>query len=168
MSFLPLSKIQYCGTDVDSSSEFRIHVKNNAIPVTVRSSFVANSGHGDSFANVFELLQTLRTGINLNAHAIPSMSHLTASSSCDKHDKKHMMNAYLLDFYIHGQVSTLALANGIRRGDIWYLLQDFSLALLTVKMTMLRKAMMTTAILIRNHHQPVPATNSLTLIGRRW
>ena len=75
---LPLSKIRYCGTDVDSSSEFRKHLKNNAIPVTVRSSFVANSGHGDSFANVFELVQPSRTGINLNA-----MSHLTASSSSD-------------------------------------------------------------------------------------
>ena len=132
---LPLSKIRYCGTDVDSSSEFRKHVKDNAIPVIVRSSFVANSGHGDSFANVFELMQTSRTGINLNAHAIPSMSHLTASSS-DKHDEQHMMNAYLLDFYIHGQVSTLAHANGIRRGDIWYLLQDFALTLLTVKVSL--------------------------------
>jgi len=128
---LPLSKIRYCGTDVDSSSEFRKHIKNNAIPVIVRSSFVANSGHGDSFANVFELTQTSRSGINLNAHAIPSMAHLTASSG-DKHDE-HMLNAYLLDFYIHGQVSTLAHANAIRRGDIWYLLQDFALTLLTVK-----------------------------------
>ena len=132
---LPLSKIRYRGTDVDSSSEFRKHIKNNAIPVIVRSSFVANSGHGDSFANVFELMQTSRSGINLNAHAIPSMSHLTASSS-DKHDEQHMMNAYLLDFYIHGQVSTLAHANGIRRGDIWYLLQDFTLTLLTVKVAL--------------------------------
>ena len=132
---LPLSKIRYCGTDVDSSSEFRKHIKNNAIPVMVRSSFVANSGHGDSFANVFELMQTSRTGINLNAHAIPSMSHLTTSLS-DKHDEQHMMNAYLLDFYIHGQVSTLAHANGIRRGDIWYLLQDFTLTLLTVKVAL--------------------------------
>ena len=129
---LPLSKIRYCGTDVDSSSEFRKHIKKNAIPVIVRSSFVANSGHGDSFTNVFELMQTSRSGINLNAHAIPSMSHLTASSS-DKHGEQHMMNAYLLDFYIHGQVSTLAHANGIRRGDIWYLLQDFALTLLIVK-----------------------------------
>lgn len=132
---LPLSKIRYCGTDVDSSSEFRKHIKNNAIPVIVRSSFVANSGHGDSFANVFELMQTSRSGINLNAHAIPSMSHLTASPS-DKYDEQHMMNAYLLDFYIHGQVSTLAHANGIRRGDIWYLLQDFALTLLTVKVAL--------------------------------
>ncbi|KAF8812130.1 P-loop containing nucleoside triphosphate hydrolase protein [Phlegmacium glaucopus] len=128
---LPLSKIRYCGTDVDSSSEFRKYLKNNAIPVTVRSSFVANSGHGDSFADVFELTQTSRSGINLNAHAIPSMTHLTASSS-SKHDE-HMLNAYLLDFYLHGQVSTLVDANAIRRGDIWYLLQDFSLTLLTVK-----------------------------------
>jgi ATP-dependent RNA helicase DDX60 len=139
---LPLSKIRYCGTDVDSSSEFRKHIKDNAIPVIVRSSFVANSGHGDSFANVFELMQSSRSGINLNAHAIPSMSHLTASSSSDdtKHgeqqQQQHMMNAYLLDFYIHGQVSTLALANGIRKGDIWYLLQDFTLTLLTVKMAL--------------------------------
>ena len=132
---LPLSKIPYRGTEVDSSSEFRKHIKNNAIPVIVRSSFVANSGHGDSFANVFELMQTSRSRITLNAHAIPSMSHLTASSS-GEHDKQHMMNAYLLDFYIHGQVSTLAHANGIRRGDIWYLLQDFTLTLLTVKVAL--------------------------------
>ena len=129
---LPLSKIRYCGTDVDSSSEFRQHLKNNAIPVIVRSSFAANSGHGDSFTNVFELMQTSRSGINLNAHAIPSMTHLITASSSDE----HMMNAYLLDFYIHGQVSTLAHANGVRRGDVWYLLQDFNLTLLTVKMAL--------------------------------
>ena len=101
----------------------------------------ANSGHGDSFANAFEIMQTSRTGINLNAHAIPSMSHLTASSSSEKHDDEqymyYMMIAYRLDFFIHGQVSELALANGVRRGDILYLLQDiFSLTLLTVKMSL--------------------------------
>ena len=48
-----------------------------------------------------------------------------------------MMIAYRLDFFIHGQVSELALANGVRRGDILYLLQDiFSLTLLTVKMSL--------------------------------
>ena len=138
---LPLSKMRYCGTDVDSSSEFRKHLKNSAIPVIVRSSFVANSGHGDSFDNVFELMQTSRSGINLNAHAIPSMSHLTASSSGKHHDEQHTLNAYLLDFYLHGQVTTLAHANAIRRGDIWYLLQDFTLTLLTVK-TALQKLLL--------------------------
>ena len=73
---LPPSKIRCWGTDVDSSSEFRKHIKYNAIPVIVRSSFVENSVHVGSFASVFELMQTTRTGINLNAHAITSMSHL--------------------------------------------------------------------------------------------
>ena len=43
---LPLSKIRYCATNVESSSEFRRHLKNNAIPVVVRSSFFANTGYG--------------------------------------------------------------------------------------------------------------------------
>jgi len=30
-------------------------------------------------------------------------------------------------------VSTLAAANGIRRGDVWYLLDDFTLSLTTVR-----------------------------------
>ncbi|KAJ2928268.1 hypothetical protein H1R20_g8843, partial [Candolleomyces eurysporus] len=43
------------------------------------------------------------------------------------------LNAYLYDFYIHGQVDTIIVANGIRKGDSWYLLEDFRLTLLTVK-----------------------------------
>ncbi|KAJ2912887.1 hypothetical protein MD484_g7532, partial [Candolleomyces efflorescens] len=43
------------------------------------------------------------------------------------------LNAYLYDFYIHGQVQTIVVANGIRKGDSWYLLEDFRLTLLTVK-----------------------------------
>ncbi|RXW18629.1 hypothetical protein EST38_g7225 [Candolleomyces aberdarensis] len=43
------------------------------------------------------------------------------------------LNAYLYDFYIHGQVNTIIVANGIRKGDSWYLLEDFRLTLLTVK-----------------------------------
>jgi hypothetical protein len=29
------------------------------------------------------------------------------------------LNAYIYDFWMHGQVSTLARDNGIRRGDVW-------------------------------------------------
>ena len=64
------------------------------------------------------------------------MSHRTASLSSEKHDEQRMMIAYRLDLFIHGQVSTLALTNGVRRGDIWDFLQDFSLTLLTVKMAL--------------------------------
>ncbi|TRM63126.1 hypothetical protein BD626DRAFT_495574 [Schizophyllum amplum] len=46
---------------------------------------------------------------------------------------EHILNAYIYDFYTHGQTSTLAQANGIRHGDIWFLLEDFNLTLLTLK-----------------------------------
>jgi hypothetical protein len=120
---LPLSGLQYPGSE--ELSPFRVHLSNNAIPVIVRSLFVANSGHDDSFKNVSELTTTARSGLNLNSHSIPSMSHLTTGHN----DLEHQLNAYILDFYIHGQVSTLVSANGIRSGDIWYLLQDFTLTL---------------------------------------
>lgn len=124
---LPLSGVQYPGSE--ESSPFRVHLLNNAIPVVVRSLFVANSGHDDSFESVSELTTTARSGLNLNGHAIPSMSYLTTGYN----DLEHQLNAYILDFYIHGQVSTLGSANGIRKGDIWYLLQDFMLTLLAIK-----------------------------------
>jgi len=120
---LPLSGFQYLGSE--EPSPFRVHLSNNAIPVVVRSLFVANSGHDDSFRDVSELTTTARSGLNLNGHAIPSMSHLATGYN----DLEHQINAYILDFYIHGQVSTLVSANGIRSGDIWYLLQDFALTL---------------------------------------
>ncbi|KAF8155693.1 hypothetical protein B0H34DRAFT_506081 [Crassisporium funariophilum] len=129
---LPLSKIRYQGTDLDVSCPFRTLCKETAIQVVVRSAFVANSGHDDSFSSIFELTQTSRQGLNLNGHAIPSMSHLLAAKNKGD-DTSHMLNAHILDFYVHGQVSTLANANGIRRGDVWYLLQDFNITLLTVK-----------------------------------
>ncbi|RXW18628.1 hypothetical protein EST38_g7226 [Candolleomyces aberdarensis] len=43
------------------------------------------------------------------------------------------LNAYLYDFYIHGQADMIIVANGIRRDDLWFLLEDFRLTLLTVK-----------------------------------
>jgi ATP-dependent RNA helicase DDX60 len=70
----------------------------------------------------------VREGINLHAHAVPSFGEIIAEG-----DKDKTLNAYLFDFYTHGQTQTLANANGIRRGDVWYLLQEFSLTLLTLK-----------------------------------
>ena len=60
------------------------------------------------------------------------MEHLITQVGNDNSSQRDL-NAYLFDFYIHGQVKTLETANGIRRGDIWYLLQDFTLTLATVK-----------------------------------
>ncbi|KAF8958161.1 hypothetical protein BDZ97DRAFT_66327 [Flammula alnicola] len=132
---LPLSGVRVCGNDAHGSkpSPFHKYLQSTAIPVIVRSPFVANSGHGDSFKSVPELTRTSRAGLNLNGHAIPSMSHLTHDIGDEGNSLEHRLNAHILDFYIHGQVSTLARANCIRRGDVWYLLEDFALTLMTVK-----------------------------------
>jgi hypothetical protein len=113
---LPLSKLRYSGTP--SSGTFRQHLHETRTPVVARSVFVANSGHGDAFESVSELARTTRTGLHLNEHAIPSMAGITALPGGG--DDVFELNAYLYDFYMHGQVVTLARANGIRRGDVWY------------------------------------------------
>jgi len=133
-NILPLSKIPIGGNNTHrraETSQFYAHLQNNATPVVIRSVFVANSGHNDTFSSASELTRTSRAGLNFNEHAIPSMTHLTVTADTDT--LEHRLNAYILDFYTHGQVDTLAKANCIRRGDVWYLLQDFNLTLKTVE-----------------------------------
>ncbi|PFH46597.1 hypothetical protein AMATHDRAFT_69528 [Amanita thiersii Skay4041] len=127
---LPLSGKMYAAGDdltVDESP-LDLHLKKTAIQSVARSTFVSNSGHGDTFDSVPELAQTVRDGVYLNEHAIPSMKHLLS-----KQDNEHQLNAYLLDFYNHGQTAALVAANGIRPNDMWYFLEDFSLTLSTMK-----------------------------------
>ena len=59
------------------------------------------------------------------------MTHLTAIPANDV--AVFGLNAYLLDFYTHGQATALSSANGIRRGDVWYALEDFVLSLKTIR-----------------------------------
>ncbi|KAF7337798.1 hypothetical protein MSAN_02253900 [Mycena sanguinolenta] len=128
---LPLSKISYAPLEQQDHSILRTRLRETAVRVVARSAFVANSGHTDVFGSIDELARSTRNDLHLTDNSIPSLKHLISQG-------EHLLNAYLLDFYIHGQVSTLAKANGIRRGDVWYLLQDFSLSLRTIQ-TSLRK-----------------------------
>lgn len=134
---LPLSGRNYSCThepsvQTGSIPAFRAHLKETATSVIARSPFVANSGHSDKFSSVRELARTARSGLHLNENAIPSLGHLISNGRRGG-GLEHDLNAYLLDFYTHGQVQSLAAANGIRKGDMWYLLQDFTLVLMTVK-----------------------------------
>jgi hypothetical protein len=126
-SQLPLSRIKYEGNAVGHDCGFRQHLNETKISLTARSPFVANSGHGDDFKSVKELACTVRSKLNLNEHAIPSLANIVGE------DDGFSLNAYILDFYTHGQVAPLASANGIRRGDLWYLLQDFMLSMMTIR-----------------------------------
>ena len=114
---LPLSKIKYAGSEEGIGGAFQRNLEQSSTPVVVRSQFVANSGHGDVFHSISELATTSRSGIHFNEHATPSMERFVASREENKGG--FALNAYIYDFYMHGQPSTLAAANGIRRGDIW-------------------------------------------------
>lgn len=124
--FLPLSRREYVGDPASSDIAIVQHLRSTAVRVSARSCFVANSGHNDVFSSIDDLAQNIRSGIHIKEHGIPSFLHMTTENA-------HALNAYLLDFYIHGQVEALVVSNGIRRGEIWYLLQDFALTLKTIR-----------------------------------
>nr|POF18005.1 putative helicase [Quercus suber] len=117
---LPLTGMTVGATDAHSSK----FVHQLASP-KIRSPFVALSGAGDDFESIHDLCQTTRDGVFLEEAVIP---HLDVSP--DEMDVP--LNAWLLDFYKHGDVFTIERANGIRRSDIWFLLNDFSLVMATI------------------------------------
>jgi ATP-dependent RNA helicase DDX60 len=94
-------------------------------PTQVTSSFVALSGHRDEWNSIPELCNTVRSGVWLEQSAIPHIQ-LTPKNG------QAPLNAYLYDFFRHGNAHALAKENMIRQGDLWFLLNDFSLVLATV------------------------------------
>ncbi|KAI9840404.1 MAG: hypothetical protein M1838_004074 [Thelocarpon superellum] len=102
------------------------HEAFSSLPATTtRSAFVALSGHGDVFDSVSDLCDTARQGIFLEKAIIPHLDVYPDEASAP-------LNAYLYDFYKHGDVTQLSKANGIGRGDVWFVLNDFSLVLATI------------------------------------
>ncbi|KAJ7595304.1 hypothetical protein C8J56DRAFT_1115054 [Mycena floridula] len=126
---LSLTKLDFSGTRASTVSRFQKYLHESRVKFATRSAFVANSGHTDDFAAIEELTRTARNGLHLNGHVVPSFAHLTEAGE----GEGHALNAYLFDFYVHGQVASLTNANGIRRGDLWYLLDDFNLTLAAIK-----------------------------------
>jgi hypothetical protein len=90
-----------------------------------RSAFVALSGHSDDFVTIADLCTSARSGIFLESAVIPHLELYPDES-------RTPLNAYLLDFFTHGSIKPLEVANGIRRSDVWFDLNDFSLVLATI------------------------------------
>ncbi|KAG8755364.1 hypothetical protein FRC11_006090, partial [Ceratobasidium sp. 423] len=88
--------------------------------LAARSAFVANSGHNDSFESVAELCRSTRSGLHLNSHNVPNF------------DYEAPVNAYALDYWQHESVRPLVEANGLREGEVWFVLQNFSMALAAI------------------------------------
>ncbi|KAF2021325.1 DEAD/DEAH box helicase [Aaosphaeria arxii CBS 175.79] len=118
---LPLTQIKIGGEDVPT------HARSleRRPPTNVRSAFVALSGHDDQFDSVHDLCNTARSGVFLEEAVVPYVPLYPEESELP-------LNAYLYDFFTHGDVAALASANKIRSGDVWYVLNDFSMVLATI------------------------------------
>lgn len=120
---LPFSGTK-CGGE--SSSKKLGFSEFDHISPSIVSPFFALSGNGDQCNTVFELSQMVRSGVWIEDSVIPYVA-------VDRNENAAPLNAYLYDFFKHGSVSQLETANRIRRGDIWFVLNDFSLTLATIK-----------------------------------
>ncbi|KAK8036759.1 hypothetical protein PG994_015256 [Apiospora phragmitis] len=104
---------------------------DNRLPLTklkpnIRSPFVSLSAFTDDFAITGELCGTVRDSVYLDDSDIPYIPiapHETGGVP---------WNAYLYEFLKYGDYEALVRANGIRRGDVWFRLKDFSLILATI------------------------------------
>lgn len=118
-SVLPLTRL-HVGADTHN-----IELLSSLPPLKVRSAFVALSGHGDQFQNISDLCRNTRGGVFLEEAVIPHLDIYPAESETP-------LNAYLYDFFMHGDLTALEKGNGVRKSDVWFLLNDFSMVLATI------------------------------------
>ena len=121
---LPLTGVEF-GGGTDPADELDIQLSSSIEPTIIRSPFFALSGHGDEFESISDLCSSTRSGVFLEQSVIPHLPLFPREAGAP-------LNAYLYDFYKNGDVTALQKANGIRKGDLWFLLNDFSLVLATI------------------------------------
>ncbi|EXX74671.1 Ski2p [Rhizophagus irregularis DAOM 197198w] len=96
-------------------------LESMAISFVARSPFIAMcSSLGDVFVDLEDLTNHTHSEIFLDLHSIPFI----------KTDEN--INAYIYDFFSHGQERALVEANGLRFGEVLQDLYDFRLILLTL------------------------------------
>ncbi|RYO90005.1 hypothetical protein DL764_008518 [Monosporascus ibericus] len=97
------------------------------LPATIRASpFAALSGFTDEFKTIGELCRHVRGGVFLEESAIPYIPVAGAELGGVP------WNAYIYDFFKHGDLEALIRDNGIKRGDVWFRLKDISLIVATI------------------------------------
>ena len=111
---LPLTGIHAGGIDES------VNLSGSLPPTKVRSAFVALSGYDDTFESISDLCRTTRSGVFLEEAVIP---HLDVYPD----ESKTPLNAYLYDFFMHGDLNALERANGVKKSDVWFLLNGESL-----------------------------------------
>lgn len=122
---LPFSNVEVGAKEADAHAK-AVFQEDTLPPTKLRSPFAALSGFGDSFNSIHELCSTARSGVFLEESAIPSIPIFPEDTGGKP------WNAYLYDFYKHGDLEVLISDNRIARGEVWFHLKDFSLVLATI------------------------------------
>lgn len=121
------SKIEYLGNNVENK-ELKIHtieelLNKQSRRVIARSLFSALSGCGDQFDDIFDISSHLRPGLRIDKNSIPLL---------DMSDIDSPLNAYIVDFFSHGQLHTIEIINGIREGESFKRIKDMLLIIKTI------------------------------------
>ncbi|KAF2826826.1 P-loop containing nucleoside triphosphate hydrolase protein [Ophiobolus disseminans] len=119
-NILPLTALK---TGSDSSKPLQGTRRKS--PLRARSAFVALSGQDDTFESIHDLCATSRSGVFLEEAVVPHVGLYPEDSELP-------LNAYLYDYFTHSNPTALITANKIRRGDVWFVLNDFSMVLATI------------------------------------
>ncbi|KAL2374963.1 DEAD/DEAH box helicase, variant [Blastomyces gilchristii SLH14081] len=93
-------------------------------PAKYTSAFYALSGHHDEWSDISDLCQKVRGGVWLEKAVVPYLGL--------PEEDNLPLNAYLYDFFKHGNIDAIERDNDVRKGDIWFLLNDFSMVLATI------------------------------------
>jgi len=116
---LPLSELSIGG---EMPTKFAL---GRTRQVKARSAFVALSGFDDNFESIHDLCTTARSGVFLEEAVVPHVGIYPE-------DFDLPLNAYLYDFFMHGDITALITANRVRRGEVWFVLNDLSMILATI------------------------------------
>lgn len=145
--YLPFTGSAVGKSDHEYCEEDLLHQKLGSLgPTKLRSPFSALSGFSDdSFQSIHELCSSARDGLFLEESAIPFVPIYPD-------DTNGPWNAYLYDFFKHGDIKALVQGNHAKRGDIWFQLKNFSLILATIVTS------------LRNFMSPETSDDDLTMI----
>ncbi|KAM3452066.1 hypothetical protein MY3296_004803 [Beauveria thailandica] len=125
----PDTKLPFTGFEVKVQQKLEQEwqpIVTHLPPTKLRSPFAALSGFTDKFDTIHELCATIRSGVFLEESAVPYIRIYPADTGGKP------WNAYIYDFFKHGDLKALVRDNHIKRGDVWFHLKDFSLILATI------------------------------------
>jgi len=106
-----------------TSSPLLQHLRSTALSFVARSPFVALSGHDDQFTSAAELSSTVRPGIDVDVSGLSSTAVPTGCA----------LNNYLLEWWKTEDVHSLVVSNNIRRGEVFFLMRDMFVVIVTIK-----------------------------------